>query len=61
MDLFTERLIPEKITGKDIAKAALLFVVALVISALAFVFIGFLAIIITALMLYGAYYFASGI
>lgn len=61
MDLFTERLIPKKITGKDIAKAALLFVVALVISALAFVFIGFLAIIITALMLYGAYYFSSGI
>ncbi|MBR6720142.1 MAG: hypothetical protein IKL74_04465 [Clostridia bacterium] len=61
MDLFTERLIPKKIMGKDIALAVLLFVVALIISAASFVFLGFAAIIITALVLYGAYYFASGI
>lgn len=61
MDLFTERLIPKKITGKDMALSALLLVAALIISALSFVFLGFAAIIITAAALYGAYYFISGI
>ena len=61
MDLFAERLIPKKIEGKDIALCVLLFAAALIISALAFVFAGPVAIIILAASLYGAYYLATGI
>ncbi len=61
MDLFAERLIPKKIEGKDLALCALLFVAALIISAVAFVFAGYIAIIVAAGALYGAYYLATGI
>ena len=61
MDLFAERLIPKKIEGKDIALCGLLFVAAIVLSIIAFIFAGPVAIIVTALALYGAYYLSTGI
>ncbi len=61
MDLFAERLIPKKIEGKDIALCALLFVAAIAISVISFMFASYYAIIITALAVYGAYYLSTGI
>ena len=61
MDLFTERLIPKKIEIKDIMLCLLLFIAALAISVVAFIMISYAAIIITAVLLYGAYYFSTGI
>ena len=61
MDLFAERLIPKKIEGKDIAICALLFIAAIALSVIVFIFAGFVAIIVTALALYGAYYLSMGI
>ena len=60
MDMFTERLVAKKWEASDIMKSVLCFVAALAISLAAFVFAGYVAIIVLAATLYGAYYLATG-
>lgn len=61
MDLFTERLVAKKWEPKDFAMSALCIVIAILISAITFVFAGFAGIIVTAAALYFAYDIISGI